>query len=683
MLTDLPELAPNEAVLPASFAQRRMWFLERFEGGALYNVPVATRLRGLLDVEALERAFGALIERHESLRTTFALVDEVPHQVIRAARPFALEVIDVSGSVEAEEGALRIASEQARAPFDLASGELFRVVLVKVGDEDHLLSLTLHHIVTDAWSMGVLSRELATLYAAFRAGELVELPELEIQYADYAVWQQQWLDGGGLDRQLDYWQKQLAGAPPLLELPTDHPRPSRQSFRGATKRLMLPVRLLEQVRALGEREGATMFMTLLAAFTALLSRYSGQEDVVVVSPVANRSRTELERVIGLFVNTLPLRVELAGDPSFVELLRRSREVALGAFSNQDLPFEKLVEKLAPERHLSHAPIAQVMFVVQNAVERSVGLPGLEQERVVTERGTAKFDLTFFAAETSDGLRLSLEYCSDLFEESSALRMLDHFRVLLEAAVAEPDKPVGELRLLSEGEERLVLGAWNETSWSYPLDLERPVHELVAEQSHRTPDSPAVVFAGEELTYAQLEVRANQLARHLRELGVRPGAVVAICAERSVEMAVAVLATLKAGAAYAPIDPNYPEERVAFMLADSAAPVLLTQQHLLAKLPAHGARTVCLDADWDEIAAHDQSPVDAAATIDDLAYVIYTSGSTGRPKGVAMGHRPLANLLAWQLETWAAQWPEPAARTLQFASLSFDVAFQEIFTTRRA
>ncbi len=679
MQTERAELTGAEAVFPASFAQQRMWFLERFEGGAVYNVPVATRLRGALDVAALESALGALVERHESLRTVFPLVDGVPHQLIKPVRRFSLEVVDVSGTPDAEERALQIASEQARAGFDLASEEPFRVVLVKLGDDDHLLSLTLHHIVADAWSMGVLSRELGELYAGLHAGEPVELPELPIQYADYAVWQQQWMDGGGLDEQLDYWQRQLAGAPPLLELPTDRPRPSRQGFRGATVRAMLPRELLDKARALGERESATMFMTLLAAFAALLSRYSGQEDVVVASPVANRSRTELERVIGLFVNTLVLRIGLAGDPSFGELLRRVREIALGAFSNQDLPFEKLVENLAPERHLSHAPVAQVMFVVQNAGERPAAFPGLEQERVLTERGTAKFDLTFFAAETHEGLRLSLEYCTDLFEESTALRMLEQYRILLEAALAEPARPISELRLLTEAEERLVLGEWNETGRSYPPDRERPVHELFTEHSRRTPDAPAVVSAGETLTYAELEARANRLAHHLRELGVGPGAVVAICAERSVEMMTAVLGVLKAGAAYAPVDPNYPAERVAFMLADTDAPVLLTQERLLARLPARSARTVCLDAGWDEISAHDERPVDGGATLDDLAYVIYTSGSTGRPKGVAMAHRALANLLAWQLESWAES-AAPPARTLQFASLSFDVAFQELFTT---
>ena len=678
MQTETPELSNEPGLMPASFAQQRLWFLDQFEGSdALYNVPVATRLRGPLDVAALERALDALVARHEPLRTAFKLLDGVPHQEIKPHHEFSLPVIDLGNSPDAEGRGLKIVSEHAREPFDLSAGGLFRARLVKLGDELHLLSLTLHHIVTDAWSMGVLHRELGELYDGFVQGIDVELPDLPIQYADYAVWQQQWMESGGLDEQLDYWRTQLAGAPALLELPTDHPRPARQSFRGATVRTILAPELLERLNALGEREGATLFMTMLAALATLLSRYSGQEDIVIASPVANRSRIELESVIGLLVNTLALRVDASGDRPFEEVLRSARETALGAFSNQDLPFEKLVEELNPERHLSHAPVAQVLFVMQNAVERHVTFSGLEQERILTERGTAKFDLSFFAAETADGLRLSLEYCTDLLEEESALRMLEHFRVLLEAAVSDPTRPLGGLELLSEPERELVLGAWAEGAESQSLGALRPVHELVAEQAQRTPEALAVLSPRNELSYAELDSRSNRLARHLRGLGVGPEVVVAICAERSVEMVVAVLAVLKAGGAYAPIDPAYPNDRVAFMLADTDAPVLLTQERLLAGLPDHGAHTVCLDRDRELIDSHDDGPLAPSATLDELAYVIYTSGSTGRPKGVAMAHRPLSNLIAWQLETFS---PPASARTLQFASLSFDVAFQEIFST---
>jgi amino acid adenylation domain-containing protein len=698
------------AVLPASFAQQRMWFLERFEGGALYNVPVANWLRGSLNVDALRRALSALVERHESLRTVFELRDGVPHQVINPPMPVSLKVIDLTGADGTKRRVLELASQEAREPFDLSVGPLMRAALIKAGEEEHLLVLTLHHSITDAWSMGVLSRELSKLYGAFAAEAPVELPELAIQYGDYAVWQQEWMRSGGLDRQREYWKEQLAGAPPLLELPTDKPRPSRQTFRGATERTTLPFEPAQRLRALGEREGATVFMTLLAAFAALLSRYSGQQEIVIGTPVANRSRVELENVIGLFVNTLPLRIDLEGDPSFATLVRRVREVTLSGLSHQDLPFDKLVEELNPERTLSHAPVTQVLLVVQKAAETSVGLSGLTHERVLADRGTAKFDLSLFVTETPDGLRLSLEYATDLFEQATALRMLEHYRVLLEAAATDTARPVSRLEMLSEAERRLILGAWNDTAsgssmnvaletraeiplrrWdsgaqarsnnpgrstrAYPTQAGRPVHELVADQARRTPHTPAVVSATERLSYAELDTRANRLACHLRDLGVAPGVVVAICAERSMEMVAAVLAVMKAGGAYAPIDPSYPDERIAFMLNDTGATVLLTQQHLLANLPGHSARVVCIDANRDMILSNDGGPVAGEATLDDLAYVIYTSGSTGQPKGVAMSHRPLANLLAWQLESWSGP-----ARTLQFASLSFDVAFQELFST---
>jgi amino acid adenylation domain-containing protein len=666
-------------VLPASYAERRLWFLDRFEPhSAAYTVPLALRLRGALDVDALRQALDALVARHESLRTVFTLIDGMPHRVVRPAQCVSLPVTDLSRHENAEERARAIVREDSARPFDLEVGPLLRAGLLRLGDEEHIFLLTLHHIVIDAWSVGVLKRELSELYRASIENRPANLPDLSIQYGDFAAWQEEWTTSGALDDELDYWRAQLAGAPALLELPTDHARPRKQSFRGATVGAVLPTPLTERIKALGEQERATMFMTLLAGFGVLLSRYSGQEDLVVASPVANRDRIELEGVIGMFVNTLPLRMNLEGEPSFRQLLARVREVSLGAFANQHLQFERLVEELNPKRHLDHAPIAQVLFTLADAQgEGSLELPGLEAAPEPRGRQTAKFDLALFAVERPDGLHLSLEYCTDLFEEATALRMLEHYRVLLEALVVEPGQHVNELRLLGDTEERLLLGEWASAPRSYPADRVRRVHELFATQARQTPDAVAVECAGEELSYAGLEERANQLARYLRERGVKRGSVVAVCAERSIEQMVAVLAVLKAGAAYAPIDPSYPAERVEFMLGDTGSPVLLTQQPLIASLPSHGARTVCLDTDWDEIARQDSRPLDEVATSDDLAYVIYTSGSTGRPKGVAMEHRPLANLVAWQLECWSEQ---PPARTLQFAPLSFDVAFQELFST---
>ncbi len=675
--TETPAVATESFVLPASYAQQRLWFLDRIESGAsIYNVPTANRLRGPLDVVALERALNVIVERHESLRTAFTLVDGVPHQVIRPAEPIELELIDLSSHPDAPARALEVALEQAREGFDLAGDRLIRATLVTLGPEDHVLSMTLHHIITDAWSMGVLNRELSALYGGFVAGRPVELPELPIQYGDYAVWQQGWMESGGLDQQVEYWKRKLSGAPALLELPTDKPRPPEQSFRGDTLRAVFPPELLTGLHALGEAEGTTIFMTLLAAFVAMLYRYSGQCDMVLATPVANRSRVELESVIGLFVNTLALRVDVSDDPSFLDLLRQVRETSLEAFSHQDLPFEKLVQELNPERNQSHAPVAQVLFVLQSAIEGPAPLAGLEHERVLTDRGTAKFDLAMFVGEVPQGLRVAIEYCSDLFEAETITRMLEHFGVLLQGAVADPACPVSRLPLLSDAERELILERFS--VGPAPIAApERCVHELWGEQAALTPDATAVVAGCEQLTYAQLEARANQLAHHLRDAGVGPDVVVAISVRRSVEMLVAVLAVLKAGGAYAPIDPDYPEERVAFMLADSGAPVLLTQSDLVAQLPPYPGQTVCLDAEEDTFAGAERTPPESGVTPENLAYIIYTSGSTGRPKGVAMGHRPLANLIAWQRDSVDAP---AAARTLQFASLSFDVAFQEIFST---
>ena len=617
------ESAPQASepfVLPASFAQQRMWFLQRLEGGAIYNVPSATRLRGPLDEDALERALTTIVERHESLRTVFQLVDGVPHQVILPPEPVALETYDVSDHADAAQRALEIVSEQARTTFDLSCELPIRVALIKLDSEDHVLTLTLHHIVSDAWSMGVLGRELGEYYGPFVAGQPLELPELPIQYADYAGWQREWLASGGLDQQLGYWRRKLAGAPNLLELPTDKQRPAEQSFAGRTLRTVLPRELLERVKQTSRREQTTVFMTLLAAFAAMIARYSSQDDVVVATPVAGRDRVELEPMIGLFVNTLALRVTLDDDPTFAQLLARVRETALEAFSNQDVPFDQLVHELRPQRSRSHPPIAQVMFVMQGGVEQPLALEGLQHERIQADRATAKFDLAMFAGEVSDGLRIAIEYCADLFEAETVERMLEHYHLLLDAALADPDCPVSRLPMLSEAERGLILGEW--APGAPRSEPARPVHEIVADQARRIPDTPAVAFAGQELSYLELETRAGALAARLQGLGVGPDVVVAIAAERSLEMAVAVLAVLKAGGAYVPVDPAYPPDRVAFVLADSDVPVLLTQRHLVKRLPEHHAKTICLD-DPDAFEPPAGDPPTAPATLEQLAYVIYT------------------------------------------------------------
>ncbi len=642
------ELTPDavedeQFILPASYAQQRMWFLDRLEhGGSAYNVPLLTRMRGPLDQAALEHALDALIERHESLRTSFTIVDGVPHQVVRPAEPAGLELRDVTDAPDPEAKAREIATESARTSFDLSAGRLFRATLVRFGPEDHILAFTLHHIITDAWSMGVLARELGELYAGFLAGEAVTLPELPIQYGDYAAWQQQWMDGGGLEQQLEYWKRKLAGAPSLLELPTDKPRRAAPTFRGATLEAVFAPELLDGLRALGESEGATLFMTLMAAYAILLARYCGQDDIVIGTPVANRNRVELEGLVGLLVNTLPVRVELGERPTFRELLRHVREVSLEAFSHQDLPFEKLIAELNPDRNAGHAPVTQVLFSMQGGAGGSLQLLGIEHERIRTSRGTAKFDLALAAGTIGDRLRVGLEYSTDLFTAESASEMLEHFGVLLEAIVADPNRPVDRIPLLSTAERARLLGRLAGAPDPSPTFC---LHERFEEQVRRSPDAVAVTYDGRFLSYRELNERANRLAHHLRRLGVGAETLVALCLERSLELPVAILGVLKAGGAYVPLDPDYPAERIEFVLEDSGAPVLITQERLLEHLPPFRGPIVCLDRDAAALEATSNADPSRLATPDSLAYVIYTSGSTGRPKGVLVEHRNVARLFS--------------------------------------
>jgi amino acid adenylation domain-containing protein len=677
----LPPVVPVERAgpLPLSFAQERLWFIDRLEPeSAAYNVPVVWRVVGALDEAALERALGEIIRRHEALRTVFAEVDGSPVQVIAPFGGFALPVEELSGLGEADREAAvrrRVADEAAR-PFDLSVGPLFRPALLRLGAEDHVLLLGMHHILVDQWGMGVLRRELSALYEAYREGGESPLAELAVQYADYAVWQREQLRGEILDRHLAYWKERLAGAPELLELPTDRPRPAVQTYRGAHEWITLSGELLARLEALGRSEGATLFMTLLAAFQVLLGRYGGSDDVVVGSPISGRTLREVEELIGLFLNTLVLRTDLSGDPGFREVLRRVREMTLGAFEHQEVPFERLVTELQPARSLSHSPLFQVMFVLQEA-ERPGSTAGNLDLRSLDAGigGTSKFDLTLFTGRHAEGLTAGLEYNTDLFDRSTIQRMLGHLARVLEEVAADADVRLSRLQLLEDAERRQVVAEWNATDAAYPR--ERCVHELFESQAERTPGAVALRHAGGSLTYAELEDRANRLARHLRGLGVGPDARVGLCLERGPELMIAVLAVLKAGGAYVPLDPAYPAERLAYMLQDSAAYVLLTQASLAERLPAGGATVVRLDADAAEIEREGGERLGVPVGPENLAYVIYTSGSTGRPKGVAMPHRPLVNLLAWQQGAGHA----PAgAVTLQFTSISFDVSFQEIFAT---
>jgi len=645
---DLPVLPPvvptgRTGALPLSFAQERLWFLDRLEpGSAVYNIPVAWRLGGALEEPALERALGEIVRRHESLRTVFAEVDGSPVQVIAPFGGFALPVEDLSGLSEADrEAALRHrVAEEARRPFDLSAGPLFRAALLRVDEEDHVLLLSMHHVVSDGWSMGVLFRELSALYAAYLAGGESPLPELAVQYADYAVWQREQLGGEVLDRQLSYWTERLAGAPELLELPMDRPRPPARTYQGAAVPVSYSPELLERLQALGRSEGATLYMTLLGAFQVLLSRYGGGEDIVVGSPIAGRTRREVEELIGFFVNTLVLRTDLSGDPTFRAVLRRVREVTLGAYEHQEVPFEKLVAELRPERSLSHSPLFQVMFTLQNTEGEGGALAGLEASSVGAAMEIAKFDLSLTLSTTPQGLRGALNYSTDLFEPDTITRMVGHLERLLEQVAADADARLSRLDLLSEAERSTVVEEWNRTAAAYPGD--RCIHRLFEAHAARTPEAVAVVCEDRSLTFGALNARANQLAHHLRCLGVGPDAVVAMHFGRGVDAIVALLGILKAGGAYLALDPALPPERLAYMLEDSAAAVLVTRGDMASAVPAGSIPVVHLGGE----ALRDESGADlpGGAGAADLAYVVYTSGSTGRPKGVAVEHRQISNYL---------------------------------------
>jgi len=665
--------------LPLSFAQQRLWFLDRFEPASpAYNIAAAFRLTGSLHVAAFKGALNEIVRRHESLRTIFTEVEGNPQQIILPTLVLELPVIDLGELSEAERNTevQRFAAEEAQRLFNLSRGPLLRATLLRIGEQEWVLLLTLHHIISDEWSMEVLFRELAALYKAFSADRPSPLHELPIQYADFAVWQRERLQGDVLDPQLSYWKEKLSGAPPSLSLPTDRPRPSMQTFRGRreSRPLLSPSRL-QSLKALGQEEDVTLFMTLLAAFNALLHRYTGQDDMVLGSPMANRNRVELEGLIGFFLNTLVFRTDLSGDPTFRELLGRVREVALGAYAYQDLPFEKLVEELRPERDLSRTPVFQVMFVLQHAWRQALAFPGLTLSPMELDTSTSKFDLTLFVAEDTEGLRGTVEYNTDLFDAATVTRMLGHCQTLLEGIIANPDQPVGTLPLLTESERHQLLVVWNDTQAHYPKD--RCVHALFEAQAQRRPHAVALVFGDQQMTYGELNGRANRLAHYLRKHGVGPDVLVAVCMERSMDMVVGLLGVLKAGGAYVPLDPSYPKERLAFMLDDAPVAALLTQTGQVEALPTHGATTIYLDSDGEVIAREREDNPSNEGSADSLAYVLYTSGSTGKPKGVAMHHRPLCNLIWWQIQN--ATLPE-GARTLQFAPLSFDVSFQEIFST---
>ncbi len=669
----VPDTLEEEVyVFPTSFAQQRLWFLDQFEPNSpFYNIPTAIRFRGSLDVAAFERSIQETVRRHETLRTTFAAIDGKPVQIIHPSLQVQIPIINLRHMPASlrEQEIMRLASEEARQPFNLSRGPLVRVTLLCTDEKEHIVLLTMHHIISDGWSMGVLVREIAVLYEAFSQGKPSPLAELTIQYGDFAEWQQQYIAGEVLEKQINYWKKKLGGNAPVLELPTDRPRPAVQTYRGATESMMLPKDLLEAIKSLSRKEGATLFMTLLAAFQTLLYRYTGQEDICVGSPIANRTRAEIEALIGFFVNTLVLRTDLSGDPTFRELLARVREVTLEAYANQDVPFEKLVEVLQPERDMSHSSLFQFMFILQNAPMRlDVKLPDVYLSSLDVSAGTSTYDLTLMITEQADGLLASVEYNTDLFDASTVGRILGHYQRLLEEAVANPNEKLSRLTLVSASERQQLLVDFNNFVEDYATDV--CIHHLFAQQAARTPEAKAVAYEGTYLTYSELNRRANQLAHHLQKLGVGPETLIGICLEKSLDLIVAVLGTLKAGGAYIPIDPDYPAERVAYMLEDARVSALLTLEKLLASLPTNGAKTICLDSDWPQIAEESDVEPISPVVAENLAYVIYTSGSTGKSKGTMISHASLVNAyLAWEQEYGLRS---GVSSHLQMASFSFDV-----------
>lgn len=674
---------------PLTFAQERVWFLLQLAPTNIaYHAQATIRLTGALDVAALEQSINEIVRRHEMYRTTFPTVEGKPVQYIHPHRPFQVPFIDLRSEPKTEQAAKlqTLLMQEYQTPFEVTQLPLARWTIYRLDEQEHILSLMEHHFVHDGWSFVVFLRELCILYNAFTQNQTSPLLQLPLQFADYARWEREWLRGEALKEQLAYWTKKLANHPPALALPTDYPRPEVKSFKGGAVRVQLSEKLSRDIRALSRQERVTLYMTLLAAFKTLLYRYTAQEDILVGSGVANRRFQETESIIGMIINTIVLRTDLSGNPTFQKLLERVRDVTLEAYNHQNTPFDKIVEAIQVERNLNQNPLFQVMFGIHDTpIPAEVIPPGLEISLTeAINNGSAKFDLSLVVIPRSDkpitpgvtepdqGITLIWEYSSDLFTEATIRRLAGHFQMLLESIVADPQQPIAELPLLMEAERDQLLVGWNQTQTDYPRD--KRIHHLFEAQVERAPDAIALVFAEQQLTYRQLNERANQLAHHLQALGVGPDTLVGLRIERSIEVIIGVLAILKAGGAYVPLDPAYPAERLAFMLADTQTPLLLTHSSLVEKLPPYDCQIVCLDTDWSQVEQQNANNLTNRGTAQDLAYVMYTSGSTGHPKGVCVTHRNVVRLVK---NTNYAQLT--ANETfLQFAPISFDAATLEIW-----
>ena len=668
--------AARDKPIPLSFAQRRLWFLEQLEAvEAVYNLPLKLHLSGRLDIAAVKQTLAEIVRRHEILRTTFDVIDGEPAQIIAPEGKIDLAIVDFSAHSpdERTDQTSRFTREEARRPFDLSKGPLLRATLIRLSDEEHVVLLTMHHIISDGWSMSVLMKEMVTLYEAFSTRKASSLAELPVQYADYAIWQRSESRAAVLEEQLSYWKQRLAGSS-ILELPLDYTRPRVQTFNGASQSKELSKTLSAALKALSQREDVTLFMTMLTCFKMLLARYTRQQEIVVGTPVAGRNFLEIENLIGFFINMLALRTDVSGDPSFRELLRRVKESAVEAFEHQDVPFERVVEEVQVERNLDRTPLFQVVFQLQNAAREQMKLPGLSlTSSEPANLEVAKFELTWGIAETPSGLYLMIEYNTDLFQAATIDRMASHFVGLLESIVADPDQRLSALPILSANERQRLLVDWNDTAITFPKD--QYVHTLFETEAERSPNTLAVVCGDEQLTYAELNLKANQLAHHLRSLGIGPESLVGVLLERSVPMVVTFLGVLKTGGAYLPLDPAYPRERLAFMLNDSEVTVLLTQPELAHDLGETNAHVICLDRDWETISHQECGNPGVEITPENLAYVIYTSGSTGQPKGVQVPHRGLLNLVHWHHEFYQVI---ASDRATQLAGVGFDASVWELW-----
>ncbi len=664
----------RSAKLPLSFAQQRLWFLDQLQpGSAFYNIPGAVRLKGKLNIPALEKALTLVVQRHETLRTTFDDEDGKPFVVIHEPQAVRLPITDLSHLPESEreQQLKKLTLEENRKPFDLKTGPLFRAQLIKLQDDEHVILLTMHHIISDGWSMGIFLQEIATFYAQQLKGQSPHLPELEIQYVDYAAWQQSWLKGEVLEKELDFWRKTLGQDPPVLELPTDFPRPAVQTFNGKTISIKADKALTQKIKELSRQHNVTPFMTLLAAFQVLLHRYSRQNEILVGSPIANRNRSETEKLIGFFVNNIVIKGDFNDRPEFSELLQQIRENTLNAYAHQDVPFEQIVDALVTKREMSHSPLFQVMFVMQNLPETKFELPDLTMRSAEEEAGTAKFDLSLIVTEAGDHFNFDFEFNTDLFKESTIQRMQNHLLNVLKAVSENPDLPVDAIDYLTAEERRTLLQEWNQTAT--PFDRDLCAHQKFEEWAEREPQLLAVEHNGRTLTYQELNQKTNQLAHYLLSLDLKPDDLVGICLERSPEMIVGILGALKAGTAFLPLDPAYPDERLAYMIQDSGLKIVLTQQALQTRLQNFGAQPLALDSEWNQVANFPEHNLPNRVQPENLAYVIYTSGSTGKPKGTMLAHRGLLNLANEQRKAFNIT---TQSRILQFSSLSFDASVWE-------